>query len=118
ELFLPENRLARAWNIPAALMKDLPALRRIRRARRHLESVYGITNTRIFDVLSNRSPLNLVYTSREFQPRAGLFDDAYRFVGPSLAPRGDEEAFAHELGEAPIIYVSLGTIFNESLQFY
>jgi MGT family glycosyltransferase len=100
------------------LMKDLPSLRRIRRARRHLESVYGITDTRIFDVLSNRAPLNVVYTSREFQPRAGLFDDTYRFVGPSVASRGDEEDLARELGDDPIIYVALGTIFNDSLQFY
>jgi MGT family glycosyltransferase len=118
EVFLPKNRLARVWSIPAALMKDLPALRRVRRQRRHLESMYGITNTRIFDVLSNRALLNVVYTSREFQPRAGLFDDTYRFVGPSVAPRGDEEGLAHELNDGPIIYISLGTIFNDSLQFY
>lgn len=117
-LFLPENPLARVWSISAALMKDLPSLRRIRRARRHLESVYGITNARIFDVLSNRAPLNVVYTSREFQPRAGLLDDTYRFVGPSVAPRGDEEELAHELNDGPMVYVALGTIFNESLQFY
>jgi len=117
-LFLPENPLARVWSIPAALMRDLPSLRRIRRARRHLESVYGITNTRIFDVLSNRAPLNVVYTSRDFQPRAGLFDDTYRFVGPSVAPRGDEEELAHELNDGPIVYIALGTIFNDSLQFY
>jgi MGT family glycosyltransferase len=118
QLFLPENRLARAWSIPAALIKDLPSLRRIRRQRRYLESVYGITKTRIFDVLSNRAPLNVVYTSREFQPRAGLFDDTYRFVGPSVAPRGDEEGWAHELGDDPVIYVALGTIFNDCLPFY
>jgi MGT family glycosyltransferase len=117
-LFLPENPLARVWSISAALMKDLPSLRRIRRARRHLESVYGITNARIFDVLSNRAPLNVVYTSREFQPHPGLFDDTYRFVGPSVAPRGDEKELAHELNDGPIVYVALGTIFNESLQFY
>jgi len=118
ELFLPEKRLARLWSIPAALIQDLPALHRVRRHRRHLKSVYGITNTRIFDVLSSRASLNLVYTSREFQPCAGLFDDTYRFVGPSVAPRGDEEELAHELSDDPFIYIALGTIFNDSLQFY
>jgi MGT family glycosyltransferase len=94
------------------------SLRRVRRARRHLDAVYGLTNTRIFDVLSNRAPLNVVYTSREFQPRPELFDDTYKFVGPSLASRGDEEEFSRELGDGPVIYISLGTIFNQSLGFY
>jgi MGT family glycosyltransferase len=118
DLFLPANPLARLWTIPSALLTDLRSLRRVRRARRHLDTVYGLTNTRIFDVLSNRAPLNVVYTSRQFQPRLELFDDTYKFVGPSVASRGDEEEFSRELGDGPLVYISLGTIFNQSLDFY
>jgi MGT family glycosyltransferase len=118
ELFLPPNPLAKTWRVFSMLLGNLPSLRRIRRGRRHLESVYGVASTQLFDVLSNRAPLNLVYTSRTFQPRPELFDSSYEFVGPSLAPRGDEGGFGPELEGEPVIYVSLGTIFNQAGEFY
>jgi MGT family glycosyltransferase len=59
-----------------------------------------------------------VYTSRYFQPCGATFDDRFQFVGPSIAPR-DEEAFPWDrLGNAPLVYVSLGTIFNADAGFY
>jgi MGT family glycosyltransferase len=65
-----------------------------------------------------RSDLNIVYTSRRFQPRAETFDDRYAFVGPTLTAR-DEPAFSWErTSGAPVIYVSLGTIFNADSGFY
>jgi MGT family glycosyltransferase len=118
ELFVPKNPLARLWMIPAALLQELPRLRRIREFRGHLESVYGLKATRIFDVVSNPEPLNVVYTSRKFQPRSDLFDETYEFVGASIRPGGGEDSFASELGDDPVIYVALGTIFNDSPAFY
>jgi len=117
-LYLPGSPLARLWSALPLVFANLPSLRRIRQARRHLKSVYGITSTRLFDVLSNRAALNIVYTSRTFQPRPDLFGGAYEFVGPSLAPRGDEGNFESELTGAPV-YIALGTIFNrQSARFY
>ena len=118
ELFLPGTARSRLWSVPATLLRNLPSLRRIRRSRRYLDSVYGVTATRVFDVLANRAGLNIVYTAREFQPRAELFDDSYRFVGPPVTPVEPDAEFARELGDAPVIYISLGTIFNQAPDFY
>jgi MGT family glycosyltransferase len=64
------------------------------------------------------SDLNLVYTSRYFQPCADTFDERFQFVGPSIAPR-DEPPFPWErIGKGPLVYVSLGTIFNTDAGFY
>jgi MGT family glycosyltransferase len=64
------------------------------------------------------SALNIVYTSRHFQPCAATFDERFQFVGPAIAPR-DEPAFPWErLRHAPLVYVSLGTIFNADPGFY
>jgi len=117
-LFLPGTARSMLWSIPATLLRNLPSLRRIRRARRYLDSVYGVTATRIFDVLTNRCGLNIVYTSREFQPRAELFDNTYRFVGPSVGCVDPDPELSRELGDSPVIYISLGTIFNQALDFY
>jgi len=63
--------------------------------------------------------LNLVYTSAYFQPFASSFPESFKFVGPSLSNGSESEAPAFpELGEAPLIYISLGTVFNEQAGFY
>ena len=45
------------------------------------------------DLLNVRQPLNLVFTSREFQPGAGTFDESFQFVGPSLGARPADSSF-------------------------
>lgn len=70
-------------------------------------------------LMSGCSGLNIVYTSRHFQPCANTFDESYRFVGPSIAPRTDQAPFPWDQVQHPvIIYVSLGTIFHGDASFY
>jgi len=70
--------------------------------------------------MRNRGTLNLVYTSREFQPHAEAFDAAqFKFIGPSVVPRADAPEFPFErLDGRPLILVSLGTAFNNQPTFY
>jgi MGT family glycosyltransferase len=69
--------------------------------------------------MGGRSGLLLVYTSRDFQPCAESFDERYAFVGPSFEPRGDSADFPWtSLRNRTIVYVSLGTLFNDALPFY
>jgi MGT family glycosyltransferase len=65
-----------------------------------------------------RSDLNIVYTSRYFQPCADTFDERFHFVGP-LTSRIETAAFPWErLGANDMVYISLGTLFNTDLSFY
>ncbi len=57
-------------------------------------------------------PLNLVYTSRDFQPASETFDHSYRFVGPSVGARPPDSSFPLSSLQDPILYVSLGTVFK------
>ena len=69
--------------------------------------------------ISSRAGLSLVYTSREFQPCAETFGDAYAFVGPLLESRADGSDFPWDGVVHPrIVYVSLGTLFNADAAFY
>ena len=71
------------------------------------------------DLLFGHSDLTIVYTSREFQPRAETFDERFLFVGPSIAPRAEEVPFPWEgLRHPVVVYVSLGTLFNTEAGFY
>lgn len=65
------------------------------------------------------SALNIVYTSRAFQPCADRFDDRYAFVGPSMADRhGSADVSWLPQSELPLIYISLGTLFNTDPSFF
>ncbi|MDF2588439.1 MAG: glycosyltransferase, family [Anaerocolumna sp.] len=63
--------------------------------------------------------LNLVYTSRLFQPEAEKFSETYKFVGPSIKEEEKTYDFSFpNLENKKIIYISLGTINNNYLTFY
>jgi MGT family glycosyltransferase len=64
------------------------------------------------DLMNAHEPLNLVFTSRSFQPGADTFDSSYRFVGASVGARLPDPAFAAERLTGPVLYASLGTVFD------
>jgi MGT family glycosyltransferase len=69
---------------------------------------FGVHSPFFINFFSNPGKLNLLYTSRYFQIGGDLFGDAFKFVGPLIQPRSD----------APLVYVSLGTIFNDRADFF
>jgi MGT family glycosyltransferase len=64
------------------------------------------------------SDLNIVYTSRYFQPCADTFDGRFVFVGPSLASHVTAAKLPVERPSAPLAYVSLGTLFNRDTELF
>ena len=92
-------------------------LARFRSLGRELERAYGVSAPGLGTIFSNREPLNIVYTSREFQPFGDAFDDSFRFVGPSLRDEPDDLCL-DGAGDSGALYISLGTLFNERPDFY
>jgi len=88
------------------------AAARYLRARAALPLRWGAWGLPVFDVLDVREPLNLVFTSREFQPAVDSFDRSYRFVGPCLGARPQEPSLPLDALRDPVIYASLGTVYN------
>ncbi|MCA1649811.1 MAG: hypothetical protein LC753_05835, partial [Acidobacteria bacterium] len=88
------------------------------RLMRQLQRRYGVSGPGIAGTLMGHSDLNIVYTSRLFQPCADTFDDRFQFVGPSLGDRGEVEGFPWDRVRQPVVYVSLGTLFNVDATFY
>lgn len=80
---------------------------------------YGIHIGGPLGAVMSLADMNLVYTSREFQPAAESLDGTYRFVGASIAARPQSVEFPFDqLTRKPLIYISLGTINNQNLDFY
>ncbi|WP_249999232.1 macrolide family glycosyltransferase [Actinoplanes sp. M2I2] len=82
------------------------------RARWELQRRYRTHGLPLTDLGNLREPLNLVYTSRAFQIDAGGFDRSYRFVGPSIGARPADPSFPVGELTGPILYASLGTVFD------
>ncbi len=80
---------------------------------------YGVKGVGLTGALSNSGALNIVYTSAKFQPGGENLDSRFQFVGPSLAARPAESDFPFDaITGNPVIYISLGTINNDNLDFY
>jgi MGT family glycosyltransferase len=81
-------------------------------ARWALQRAYDTGALPLIDLMNAREPLNLVFTSSAFQPGADEFDPSYRFVGASVGSRLTDPAFDDVRLEDPVLYASLGTVFD------
>ena len=69
----------------------------------------------VLDIIQNDNNTDtIVYTSPEFQPCSKTFSDKYVFVGPSIRPV--ENVIEKKLDK--LIYISMGTVINDSVGFY
>lgn len=83
------------------------------------QTEWSIEKLDIMDVFFKKEKINLVYTSRMFQPDACSFDEAFHFVGPSIADRNEKHDFPFEdLNYSTTVYISMGTINNQCMSFY
>ena len=71
-----------------------------------------IKNGNSFELINNID--TIVYTSPEFQPCSKTFSDKYVFVGPSIRPVEN----VIEKKSDKLIYISMGTVINDSVKFY
>lgn len=84
-----------------------------------LQEKYGIRSPGMSAALTGSGMINIVYTSKYFQPCGESFNENYKFIGPSISDR--KENINLSLGtndKEKVIYISLGTIFNNSVEFY
>ncbi|RAS78892.1 macrolide family glycosyltransferase [Priestia endophytica] len=70
-------------------------------------------------IMPNPGDLTIVYTSEHYQMHREELDDTFKFVGPSIVKRQHNIEFPLEkLENDSVIFISLGTIFNENIEFY
>ncbi|WP_282942744.1 macrolide family glycosyltransferase [Paenibacillus sp. RC67] len=113
-----DKMLEQLYNqIPTEIVK--PIQDEFQRLTKMVKEKYGVEIQSPYDVFCNPAPLTIVYTTREFQPSGEAFDPSYKFVGPSISSRLTQENFDLTAikGKSPI-YISLGTVFNHSIDFY
>ncbi len=86
---------------------------------RRINRQYAVKTPGLIKFFVNQQAFNLVFTSRDFQPAVASFDERFAFVGPSVAARHEQVEFPwDQLGDQLLIYISMGTIFNNVADFY
>ncbi|MBV1874326.1 MAG: hypothetical protein KUG80_06080 [Gammaproteobacteria bacterium] len=73
----------------------------------------------MFDVFASVGDLNIVFNTEEYQPFADKLQGNFEYVGASVPERRDEvnSEFA-SIGKKKLVYVSLGTLHNNSVSFF
>jgi MGT family glycosyltransferase len=80
---------------------------------------YKLHVEKIFSFMNAKGNLNIVFTSSYLQPASESFNETFKFVGPSIYPRNEKYDFLKKLDKKKkVIYISMGTIFNDNVQFY
>ena len=107
------------------LLAGVDALNTYLQVSQRVDRRYGTSSPTIVEFFANRQPLNVIFTSRYFHLAGDEYDDSYLFVGPSMAARRGEPSRTAVDGASdavddvrPLIYVSLGTIFNDQAAFF
>lgn len=73
----------------------------------------------LYEITHNPAKLNFIFTTREFQINESHFPEyQYKFLGPSINGRSEISFSELEDLEAPLIYISLGSMLNNAKAFY
>ena len=104
------------------ILAGIAALDSYLRTTRRIDREHGTLSPGLVGFFASRQPLNILFTSREFHVGGEAFDPAtHHFVGPSIDDTADDDEASLPFtprGDRPLIYISLGTIFNDDAQFY
>lgn len=78
---------------------------------------YGI-DTPVKQFWREIEDLNIIHLPRSYQIAPETFDERFVFVGPNFTGRLEDAHWQPPRPEAPVLLVSLGTLFNEHPEFF
>ncbi|MGG2066870.1 macrolide family glycosyltransferase [Bacillus sp. S14(2024)] len=107
------ERVGPPLNAPSEIEKENEVL------MEQIEECFGVKVKEPFQFMMNTAGLNIVYTSREFQPGGESMDNSYVFIGPSIAKRMQTHDFPlEELKDQKVLYISMGTVLQGFESFF
>ncbi|WP_416042992.1 macrolide family glycosyltransferase [Bacillus halotolerans] len=84
-----------------------------------MKETYGVSPKNLVQFMNNKGELNVVYTSRYFQPESDRFGDECLFIGPSFPKRAAKTDFpVEQLKDEKVIYISMGTVLDKTEEFF
>jgi MGT family glycosyltransferase len=105
-------------DVPAPTEAD-PYVEEYARIAAILKAQYGVDSPAIMEIESVPCDLTICFIIPSLQPAIELVEDRYRLVGATITPRPDDGSFPIErLQQKRVVFISLGTVFNEQPEFY
>ncbi|WP_431086686.1 macrolide family glycosyltransferase [Paenibacillus sp. 8b26] len=85
----------------------------------NMKERFGVAPEHVFQFMNNSGALNVVYTSRYFQPNADRLGEENLFIGPSFPERKGEHSFPLDvLHNDKVLYISMGTLLDHVEDFF
>lgn len=72
----------------------------------------------VADIFEGKGDYNIVTLSKTFHPAGETFGDEYFFAGAQIAPRAGDGTWTAPTNGKPLLYTSLGSLFNNWPEFY
>ena len=85
---------------------------------REFQAEYGgplLTPSEIFEGIGE---YNISTLTKEYQPASEVFGDKFFFAGAQIAPRSGDGSWQPPTNGKPLLYTSLGSLFNNWPEFY
>jgi MGT family glycosyltransferase len=93
--------------------------RKLQRQTAKIVKVYKLRDPKEINVLSSSAELNIVFSSRYFQPYDRHFDESYLYVGPDIdLERNEEPIVITKQNDQKLVYIAVGTVYQASLGFF
>lgn len=79
---------------------------------------YGVPPLDLYAIFEGTGDFNVCTLTREFQPEGDSFGESFYFAGAQIAPRASGASWQPPQDGRPLIYTSLGSLFNNWPEFY
>lgn len=108
-----DDSLAGKLSLVREIATGLPNLARATAARRRVRQRWHLDPGGPLDLLAGLADLTIAHTSRELQPGPEAFDASVHYIGTAVRPTSPAHPDLDDLPGGPLIYASLGTLYNE-----
>jgi len=93
--------------------------RQLQRMTAKIVRDYQLRDPKDINVLSSSAELNIVFSSRYFQPDEKHFGSDYVYSGAQVDAHRQEEPFQdHKSEEQKLVYIAVGTVYQASSEFF
>jgi MGT family glycosyltransferase len=113
-----DDSLAGKLSLLREIATGIPDLLRYARYRSRVRRQWTLDPGAPVDLLAGLGDFTIAHTSRQLQPGAELFDDTVRYIGTAVRPASPEHPELATLPDGPLLYASLGTLYNERPDFF
>jgi MGT family glycosyltransferase len=115
----PAMIMSRFIPLMGVALRNFGALREVQAIGKEIARQYTVKAPGFMDFINYMGEKTVNYTSQMLQPDGDKMSSSIKFVGPSIEPRTDTSGFPFDqLNTKPLIYISLGTVINQNVDFY